>query len=75
MPDYLKTKININNCVFTKKGEMELVANSVEGKQVVLQTISNIAISDDFTAKVSAGSGNIVVVSSDLPGLNTVLKR
>jgi hypothetical protein len=74
MHDYLKTKININSCVFTKKGEMELVANSVEGKQVVLQTTSNIAVSDDFTAKVSPGSGNIVVVSSDLPGLNTVLK-
>jgi hypothetical protein len=54
---------------------MELVANSVDGKQVVLQTTSNIAVSDDFSAKVSTGNGNIVIVSSDLPGLSTATKR
>jgi hypothetical protein len=69
MPDYFKTKINMNSCVFTKPGEMELVANSVEGKQVVLQTSANLTVSDDFSAKVSAGNGNITVVNSDLPGL------
>ena len=75
MQDYLKTKININSCVFTKMGEMELVVNSVDGKQVVLQTTSNIAVSDDFSAKVNAGNGTIVVVNSDLPGLSTATKR
>jgi hypothetical protein len=68
MPDYLKTKINIVNSVFNKKGEMQLLTNSVEGKQILLKTSSNLELHDDFSAKVSAGNGT-VVIESDLTGL------
>lgn len=68
MPDYLKTKINIYGCVFNQKGTMELVTNSVENKEILLRTSSNIELYDDFSAKVSPGNGKITV-ESELTGL------
>jgi hypothetical protein len=34
MSDYFKTKINITGCVFNAKGVMDLITNSVDGKQI-----------------------------------------
>ena len=68
MPDYLKTKINIYGCVFNKHGVMDLVTNSVPGKEIFLKTSSNLELNDDFSAKVIPGPGNIQV-DSDLTGL------
>jgi hypothetical protein len=68
MTDYLKTKINISNCVFNMKGQMDLLKNSVDAKEIVLKTSSNIELNDDFSAKISPGNGKIMV-DSDLSGL------
>lgn len=68
MPDYLKTKINIIGCIFNQKGAMDLVTNSVENKEILLKTSSNIELYDDFSAKVVPGNGKIIV-ESDLTGL------
>ncbi|MDP4291793.1 MAG: hypothetical protein Q8908_11980 [Bacteroidota bacterium] len=68
MRDYLKTKINISNCVFNQKGEMTLLKNSVDGKEIILKTSSNIELNDDFSAKIVIGNGKITV-ESDLTGL------
>jgi hypothetical protein len=67
MEDYLKTKINIIGCVFALDGLLEVVTNSVEGKEVVLNTSSNLT-QDDFSATVVPGNG-LITVQSDLPGL------
>jgi len=64
----LKTKVNILGCVFNHKGTMELVANSVENKEILLKTFSNIELYDNFSAKVTPGNGRITV-ESDLAGL------
>lgn len=68
MPDYLKTKINIYGCVFNKKGPMNLLINSVDNKEILLKTSSNIELYDDFSANVIPGNGKIIV-ESDLTGL------
>ncbi len=68
MPDYLKTKINIYGCVFNKRGPMNLLTNSVENKEVLLKTSSNIELYDDFLANIIPGNGKIEV-ESDLTGL------
>ncbi len=68
MPDYLKTRINIYGCTFKKDGELQLVTNSVEGKEIFLKTSSNIEVNDSFSATVIPGGGKIVV-ESDLTGL------
>lgn len=68
MPDYGKTKINLYGCVFNYAGAMELLTNSVPQKEVVLKTSANLALHDNFSAKVVAGPGR-VAVESDLPGL------
>lgn len=68
MPDYLKTKVNIHGCVFSYPGPMNLLTNSVEGKEITLKTSANIAISDGFKAVVDTGKGRITV-ESDLNGL------
>ena len=69
MRDYLKTKINIIGCVFNKKGEMILLKNSVEGKQVDLKVSSSMVLHDTFKAKIDPGPGNIKVIATDLPGI------
>jgi len=68
MNDYFITKINIYGCVFCKNGEMDLVVNNVENKEIELKTSSNIEIHDDFIANVISGEGKISV-NSDLKGL------
>jgi hypothetical protein len=68
MSDYLKTRINIFGCVFRYPAAMDLVVNSVLGKEIDLKTSANIALSDDFSAKVVPGEGSITV-ESDLTGL------
>lgn len=68
MKDYQKTKINIFGCVFNFKGELDLVKNSVDNKIIMLKTSSNIEYNDEFSAKVVAGNGKIMV-DSDLSGL------
>lgn len=68
MPDYLKTIINITGCVFKFDGPLEIVTNSVENKEIVLQTDSNIELCDNFSARVVPGNGKISY-DSDLTGL------
>lgn len=68
MKDYQKTKINIFGCVFNYKGKLDLVKNSVDNKIIMLKTSSNIEYNDEFSAKVVAGNGKIMV-DSDLSGL------
>jgi len=68
MPDYLKTWINMVGCVFNAKGSMDLLANSVQNKEISLKTSSSIEINDNFSAKVTPGDGKITV-DSDLTGL------
>lgn len=68
MTDYLKTKINITGCTFNQKGVMELLKNSVDGKEILLKTSSSIECFDEFTARVIPGNGKIIV-QSDLTGL------
>jgi len=68
MADPLKTCINILGCVFRHDGEMELVANSVENKEIFLKTSSNVELNEDFVARVTPGGGRISI-ESDLSGL------
>ena len=68
LDSYLKTQINIYGTTFRKKGEMELLSNSIKGKEVLLKTSSSIELHDNFTAKVIPGEGTIKI-QSDLTGL------
>lgn len=68
MKDYLKTIVNIHGSIFSHDGTFDLLKNSVEGKEIFLQTSSNIALHDQFSARVLPGEGRIVV-KSDLSGL------
>jgi hypothetical protein len=68
MSDYLKTTINITNCIFNYKTEMELLVNTVNGKRIVFNTTGNAENSDTFSAKVIPGNANIKK-KSDLTGL------
>ena len=68
MRDYLKTNILIYGCNFEHHGPMDLLVNAVENKEVLLKTFGNVALYDDFLARVMGGKGKIVV-ESDLPGL------
>ena len=47
---------------------MVLLTNSIENKEILLKTSSNIELSDDFSANVIPGNGKILV-ESDLTGL------
>jgi hypothetical protein len=68
MTDYEKTKINMIGCVFNKKGVMDLVTNTVEGKEIELKTSASVEYYDEFSARVVPGNGKIKV-KSDLTGL------
>jgi hypothetical protein len=68
MTDYEKTKINMIGCVFNQKVVMDLVTNTVDGKEITLKTASSIEYYDEFSARVVPGSG-IISVESDLTGL------
>jgi hypothetical protein len=68
MINYLKTQINIYGCVFNQNGQMDLLINKVEGKQILLKTSANLQYYDNFFANVAAGKG-IITIDSDLTGL------
>lgn len=68
MPDYLKTKVNLNGCVFNWREPMELLVNSVPNKSIVFKTSGSAEVSDNFSATVAQGKGNIKIIS-DLTGL------
>ena len=68
MTNYLKTKINIIGCLFSKKGLIDMITNSVENKEILLKTSSNMELYDDFSARVIPGNG-IITIESDLTGL------
>ena len=68
MPDYFKTHVVMQSCVFRHDGAMDVVTNSVDGKEIVFKTASSIELSDNFSAQVVSGGGNIEV-DSDLTGL------
>jgi hypothetical protein len=70
MPDYLKTRVNMIGCVFSHKGVMDVVTNSVDNKEVVLKTSASVELHDDFSAQVVPGNGTITV-ESDLTGLKS----
>ena len=68
MPDYLRTRINMLACVFSHEGPMDVVTNSVDGKEILLKTFASIELLDGFSARVVPGNGRIGV-ESDLTGL------
>ena len=68
MTDYEKTKINMIGCVFNQKGLMDLVTNTVDGKEIMLKTASSMEYYEEFSARVVPGNGKITV-ESDLTGL------
>jgi hypothetical protein len=68
MSDYLKTSILMYGCNFDHPGPMDLLVNAVEGKNVLLKTFGNVALHEEFSARVVPGKGKITV-ESDLPGL------
>lgn len=68
MPDYLRTQINMVGCVFGHDAPMDLVTNSIEGKEIVLKTHASMELHDTFAAKVAVGKGRIEV-DADLTGL------
>ena len=68
MADSLKTRINLLGCVFRHEGQMELVTNSVDNKEIFLKTSSNIELNENFVARVTPGNGRISI-ESDLSGL------
>jgi polygalacturonase len=68
MEDYLKTKINISNCIFNAEGNMILLRNEVKNKFIDLKTSSSLILHDSFSAKVLSDEG-LVVIESDLNGL------
>ncbi|WP_051291303.1 hypothetical protein [Pedobacter glucosidilyticus] len=68
MVNYLKTNINIYACSFQKEGEFELLKNDVDGKEIYLKTFGNIALHENFKAKINPGKG-LINIQSDLTGL------
>ncbi|HEY3333503.1 MAG TPA: hypothetical protein VGK19_25955 [Capsulimonadaceae bacterium] len=66
IPEYGKTTINVNNCVFTTPGPFNFVTNAVPRKSIALKTTACLALHDDFAACVDAGPGSIDV-TSDMP--------
>ncbi len=68
VPDFYKTSINIHGCIFEQQGEMVLIDNMVNGKEIELKTSSNTETGENFNARILNAGGNIVV-QSDLTGL------
>ncbi len=68
MSDYGPTKINITGCVFGNRGKLDLLVNRIPGKVISLKTAGSVELSDDFTASIVPGNGNITI-DSDLKGL------
>jgi hypothetical protein len=59
----IKTHINMIGCVFCHDGLMDLVANEMDGKEIVLKTYASIALAPAFAARVVPGNGRIEVVA------------
>lgn len=68
MQDYGKSRIHITGCFFRQQGNMTLVKNNVKNKEIILNTASNIILSDSFSAKAMPGEGKIII-ESELTGL------
>lgn len=68
VPDYGKTFVNFYGNTLNKKGEMTLIENRVEGKEIILEMDNNIEISEDFKAVIK-NEGGIISINSDLTGL------
>ena len=68
VPDYGKTFVNFYGNTLNKKGEMTLIENRVEGKEIILKMDNNIEISEDFKAIIK-NEGGIISINSDLTGL------
>lgn len=68
--EFGKTSINIHGCIFDHEGEMILLENSGKGKEININTSSNIELGENFFAKIIDKVGKITV-KSDLTGLNT----
>lgn len=69
MSDYQKTRINMYGNVFHHKGEMNLLINTVDGKEIFLKTSANMVMHDEFKVNIVGGSGK-VTVESDIVNLN-----
>jgi hypothetical protein len=63
MADYGPTRINMLGCVFNHPGPMELVTNTVPGKEIFLKTTASIKLGQGFAAAVVPGEGRIRVES------------
>jgi hypothetical protein len=68
LPDYGKTVVAFQSCVFKKSGEMELLRNATKGKRIVFKSAGSVELGDGFSAKIVPGEGEIEV-DSDLSGL------
>ena len=68
VPDYGKTFVNFYGNTLNKKGEMTLIENRVEGKEIILEMDNNIEISEDFRAIIK-NEGGVISINSDLTGL------
>lgn len=68
VPDYGKTLVNFYGNTLNKKGEMTLIENRVEGKEIILEMDNNIEISEDFRAIIK-NEGGVISINSDLTGL------
>lgn len=68
IPVRTKTNVNIYGCIFDHQGEMVLLHNTAEGKEIEIKTSSNMELKEDFSAKIINAGGKINV-QSDLSGL------
>jgi hypothetical protein len=69
MTDYGPTRMNMTGCIFAQPGTLQLLINRVPGKKITFKTAGSLELSDNFSAVVVEGSGN-VTVESDLMGLH-----
>lgn len=65
---YPKTFVSFSNCTFNSDGNYSLIKNFSKGKEVFVKTYGSIETGKNFSAKVDANSGTIIV-DSDLTGL------
>lgn len=68
--DHGPTHVNLIGCTFRHHGAMDLVTNEIPAKTINLQTTASVVLQDDFTARVSPGSGTIHL-RSDIPSLSS----
>ncbi len=68
VPEYGKTNVHIHGCIFEHDGEMVLLHNFAEGKQIELKTSDNVELGENFSA-TTINNGGEISVQSDLTGL------